>query len=136
MKKFEEIRQLVSEYNSIDSFLKQLAVPGGSKLSVISNNKVVNYADKTVVLLIEQSLRKRRMEIEELLSNGQDCENGTTLIHWHKVSDYTGGRVLVTNGIDVEIGKISEDLECACCDGKFMCGITHFAKIDDTLIPK
>lgn len=118
MKKFEEIRQLVAEYNSIDSFLKQLAVPGGSKLSVISNNKVVNYADKTVCLLIEQSLRKRRMEIEELLSNSQDYENVCKpIINWHKVSDYTGGRVLVTNGINVEIGKISEDLDCDCGDG-------------------
>ena len=62
-----------------------------------------------------------------------DYENKT--IKWKPLSEYNGGRVLATNGLDLLIGEITSDGDCADGDGCLLCGITAFADIDD-VIPK
>ena len=53
-------------------------------------------------------------------------------ILWKPVSEYTGGRVLATNGLDILIGELNPEGDCVSedCSGTHLCGITHFAKID------
>ena len=53
-------------------------------------------------------------------------------ILWKPVSEYTGGRVLATNGLDILIGELNPEGYCVSedCSGTHLCGITHFAKID------
>ena len=62
-----------------------------------------------------------------------DYENKT--INWKPLSEYNGGRVLATNGLDILIGEINSDGDCADGDGCRLCGITAFADIDD-IMPK
>lgn len=56
-------------------------------------------------------------------------------INWRPMSEYTGGRVLATNGMDVLIGEINSDGDCESeeCSGTLLCGITGFVKISDIL---
>lgn len=53
-------------------------------------------------------------------------------ILWKPVSEYTGGRVLATNGLDILVGELNPEGDCVSedCSGIHLCGITHFAKID------
>lgn len=52
-------------------------------------------------------------------------------ILWKPVSEYTGGRVLATNGLDILVGELNPEGDCVSedCSGIHLCGITHFAKI-------
>ena len=54
---------------------------------------------------------------------------------WRPVSEYTGGRVLATNGLDVIIGEINSEGDCESEeDGNtILCGITGFIKIKEML---
>ena len=61
-----------------------------------------------------------------------DYENKT--INWKPLSDYNGGRVLATNGLDLLIGEINSDGDCISDDDStVLCGITAFADIDDVI---
>ena len=54
---------------------------------------------------------------------------------WRPVSEYTGGRVLATNGLDVLIGEINSEGDCESEEdsGIVLCGITRFIKIEEIL---
>ena len=61
-------------------------------------------------------------------------ENKT--INWKPLSEYNGGRVLATNGLDILVGEINSDGDCISEDESILlCGITAFADIED-VIPK
>ena len=55
--------------------------------------------------------------------------------NWRPVSEYTGGRVLATNGLDVLIGEINSEGDCESEEGgsTILCGITGFIKIEEIL---
>ena len=57
--------------------------------------------------------------------------------NWKPMSEYTGGRVLATNGFDVLIGEINSEGDCESEEGgsTVLCGITGFIKIEE-IIPK
>ena len=55
-----------------------------------------------------------------------------TTIEWKPVSEYAGGRVLATNGLDIIIGRIDCDNDCI-NEGETLCGITAFALMDEIL---
>ena len=57
------------------------------------------------------------------------------IFNWKPLSEYNGGRVLATNGLDILIGEINSDGDCADGEGCLLCGITAFAGIED-IMPK
>lgn len=60
------------------------------------------------------------------------------IFNWKPVSEYTGGRVLTTNGVDILVGYINSDGDCESedCEGTILCGITGFVNIEDILPSK
>ena len=56
-----------------------------------------------------------------------------TTIEWKPVSEYAGGRVLATNGLDIIIGRIDCDNNCTNDEGEILCRITAFALMDEIL---
>lgn len=60
-----------------------------------------------------------------------------TTFEWRPVTEYTGGCVLATNGLDVLIGEINSDGDCESEEygSTVLCGITDFVKIED-ILPK
>lgn len=60
------------------------------------------------------------------------------IFNWKPVSEYTGGRVLATNDVDILVGYINSDGDCESedCEGTLLCGITGFVNIEDILPSK
>ena len=66
-----------------------------------------------------------------------DIEDSSLALYhqWHDINDeFPKDDVICTNGLSVGIGKITEDLDCDCDNGVFLCGVTHWMPLPE--LPK